>query len=353
MSSETNQLRDGVQLRKRFEDEEFHLPSVVYEFESERSDVVDVQVEERLPDSIGPEHIGFHNEFGRENWTLTEDTIVCEATLEPAGECKAVYALRPEQEYDPDRLTAEPDTFTVSRSPSAVVPADQSGGLTRSAGPDDEDESRAGSDAEASDVDREVAKWDDDAADGYAADGDGADGDAPEETEPGTSQSDGEPSLADRLVAELRDGTATEESRQYLEQEFGGGSQLPGSVDTRITQLQADVGDLQAYGNAMEEFLDEYGSPDQVADTLESRFASFEAELSSLQDQLGTVEDDLDSMSGELSTVQTDVEELSAELSRLDEEASTEVIEERLAEIEAELEEVGSFTNALEQAVKQ
>jgi len=252
MSSEIVQLRDGVQLGKRFEDEEFHLPSVVYEFNSERSDVVDVRVEEQLPDGIGPEHIGFHNEFGRDNWTLIEDTIVCEATLEPAGECKAVYALRPEQEYDPDQLTTEPDRFTVSRSPSAVVPAGQSEALTRSAGPDDDGADGNGTNG---DVTNE-----------YATDGDGTDSDGTAETEPRADQPDSEPSLVDRLVAELRDGTASEESQTYLEQEFGGGLQPPGSVDARITQLQADVGDLQAYSNAMEEFLDEYGSPDQVAE---------------------------------------------------------------------------------------
>lgn len=369
MSSEITKLRDGVQLRKRFEDEEFHLPSVVYEFESERADVVAVRVEERLPDSIGPEHIGFHNDIGRDNWELTENSIVCEATIEPGGECEAVYALRPEREYDPDQLTREPGTFTVSQSPSAVVSADQSEAFTRSAGPDD--------DAAGSDVDREVATWDDDGTDGGTTEGDTADGETAggDATDghgvngatAGTTQSDGPASLVDELVAELRDGTASEESRQYLEQAFGSGSLPPGSVDARITQLQADVSDLEAYRNAMEEFLDAYGSPEQVTDTLESRLDAFEAELhdvgstaadaeaelSSLHDRLRTVEDELDSMSEELSAVGTDVEELSAELSRLDEQASTEGVEERLAEVEAELEEVCDFTDALEKAVQQ
>jgi len=405
MSSELRARRDGVQLEKYYEDDEFPLPSIVYEFESDRSTAVEVRVAEVLPEGIGPEDIGFHTDLGRDNWSLTAKELVWRGTVEPAGCERAVFALRPDQEYDIERLVDEPDAFDVQVPDPASLPA-RAGTFTRSAGSDGEDDP---DDEDTPDVDREVARWGGDGAAAAAADDDSSDEPATEGTadEPATGgtaddetsidPTDGE-SLADRLVAELRAGNVSTENRRYLQRELGG-VQPRGSVDARLQQLQAKLSDFEAYTDAVEEFLDEGGTAEQLTETVETRLDAFEddlrtlestvaelaelqgdvadldeltstvadheselesldedmssleEDLSSVQEGLETVREKVDAVSAELSGVTGTVEELGAELSRLDEEA-TDGVEDRLAEVEAELEDVCEFADTLQEALQ-
>ena len=406
MSSELRARRDGVQLEKYYEDDEFPLPSIVYEFESDRSTAVEVRVAEVLPEGIGPEDIGFHTDLGRDNWSLTAKELVWRGTVEPAGCERAVFALRPDQEYDIERLVDEPDAFDVQVPDPASLPA-RAGTFTRSAGSDGEDD--PADDEDTPDVDREVARWGGDGAAAAAADDDLPDEPATGRTadEPATGgtaddetsidPTDGE-SLADRLVAELRAGNVSTENRRYLQRELGG-VQPRGSVDARLQQLQAKLSDFEAYTDAVEEFLDEGGTAEQLTETVETRLDAFEddlrtlestvaelaelqgdvadldeltstvadheselesldedmssleEDLSSVQEGLETVREEVDAVSAELSGVTGTVEELGAELSRLDEEA-TDDVEDRLAEIEAELEDVCEFADTLQEALQ-
>jgi archaellum component FlaC len=413
MSSELRARRDGVQLEKYYEDDEFPLPSIVYEFESDRSTAVEVRVAEVLPEGIGPEDIGFHTDLGRDNWSLTAKELVWRGTVEPAGCERAVFALRPDQEYDIERLVDEPDAFDVQVPDPASLPA-RAGTFTRSAGSDGEDD--PADDEDTPDVDREVARWGGDGAAAAAADDDLPDEPATGRTadEPATGRTaddetsidptDGE-SLADRLVAELRAGNVSTENRRYLQRELGG-VQPRGSVDARLQQLQAKLSDFEAYTDAVEEFLDEGGTAEQLTETVETRLDAFEddlrtlestvaelaelqgdvadldeltstvadheselesldedlssldedmssleEDLSSVQEGLETVREEVDAVSAELSGVTGTVEELGAELSRLDEEA-TDDVEDRLAEIEAELEDVCEFADTLQEALQ-
>jgi predicted nucleic acid-binding Zn-ribbon protein len=397
MSSELRARRDGVQLEKYYEDDEFPLPSIVYEFESDRSTAVEVRVAEVLPEGIGPEDIGFHTDLGRDNWSLTAKELVWRGTVEPAGCERAVFALRPDQEYDIERLVDEPDAFDVQVPDPASLPA-RAGTFTRSAGSDGEDD--PADDEDTPDVDREVARWGGDGAAAAAADDDLPDepatgGTADDETS--IDPTDGE-SLADRLVAELRAGNVSAENRRYLQRELGG-VQPRGSVDARLQQLQAKLSDFEAYADAVEEFLDEGGTAEQLTETVETRLDAFEddlrtlestvaelaelqgdvadldeltstvadheselesldedlssldEDLSSVQEGLETVREEVDAVSAELSGVTGTVEELGAELSRLDEEA-TDGVEDRLAEVEAELEDVCEFADTLQEALQ-
>jgi archaellum component FlaC len=422
MSSELRARRDGVQLEKYYEDDEFPLPSIVYEFESDRSTAVEVRVAEVLPEGIGPEDIGFHTDLGRDNWSLTAEELVWRGTVEPDGRERAVFALRPDQEYDIERLVDKPDAFDVQVPDPASLPA-RAGTFTRSVGSDGEDD--PADDEDTPDVDREVARWGGDGAAAAAADDDLPDEPATGRTadEPATGRTADEPatggtaddetsidptdgeSLADRLVAELRAGNVSTENRRYLQRELGG-VQPRGSVDARLQQLQAKLSDFEAYTDAVEEFLDEGGTAEQLTETVETRLDAFEddlrtlestvaelaelqgdvadldeltstvadheselesldedlssldedmssleEDLSSVQEGLETVREEVDAVSAELSGVTGTVEELGAELSRLDEEA-TDDVEDRLAEIEAELEDVCEFADTLQEALQ-
>lgn len=356
MTSEIRESREGVQVRKHFADSEFDLPSVVYELISERSETVTVRIVEGIPDGLGPEHIGFHTELGRDDWTLTEGEIVFEADIEGGDEYRTVYALRPDGDYEPEQLVTAPDEFVVEEAAPAPPERATAGTFVRSAG-------SAG-----------------DGATAVSSPAGGGGSLARDSGRVGDADRPGEPSVVDRLVAELQAGTVSEERLDYLRQALDGTSR-DGSVDARIDQLQSDLADVRTYANAMEQFLDEHGSVEGVVSTFEKRLDALGAEIDALAStvreneaavedlraEVGELSEELDSVTEELSTVAAETEDLSTEASRLDEEASrldgelsqldeelsaldeqvTSDLESRVSDLEAE---VSEFTEALQEA---
>jgi len=334
MAAEITESRDGVQLEKYFAESEFDLPSVVYELRSERAERATVRIVERIPEPLGPEHIGFHTDFGRQDWSLTEETLVFETDIKGGEEHRSVYALRPDKTYEPERVVTVPDEFTVEQT--AAPAAGAGGGLfTRSASTDSGDNGatpQAGTDGE------QPPTW---------------------QSRPTADRSAKELSLVDQFVAELQAGTVSEESMAYLQQTFDS-TERAGSVDARLDQLQSDLADVRTYANAMEQLLDSYGSVGGVVDSFEKRLDCLGAELETLgatvrehdvaiqelRDDLAELEAELDSVSGDVSTVQTETSELESDLSELDEYIAAD-LDDRIAGIETELSE---FTEAIQQA---
>ncbi|WP_256298201.1 hypothetical protein [Haloarchaeobius salinus] len=96
--------------------------------------------------------------------------------------------------------------------------------------------------------------------------------------------------LLDELVAELRTGVP-ERQRTALRRALGVGPKP--SVAVRLRYLSGRVSDLAAYADAIEEFIDEEGTAQQVLEDLDDRLDSLEAEHEELADELGRVEGDL------------------------------------------------------------
>lgn len=96
--------------------------------------------------------------------------------------------------------------------------------------------------------------------------------------------------LLDELVAELRAGVS-ERQRTTLRRALGVGPKP--SVAVRLRYLSGRVSDLAAYADAIEEFIDEEGTAQQVLDDLDDRLDSLEAEHEELSDELERVDADL------------------------------------------------------------
>ncbi|AUV82057.1 hypothetical protein C2R22_10690 [Salinigranum rubrum] len=108
-----------------------------------------------------------------------------------------------------------------------------------------------------------------------------------------------------------------------------------GRMEARVRQLQTEVGDLKAYTNALEEFLDEEGTGRQVIESVRSDIASLETSLSEVESDVGIHGRNL----GSLWDVVEDVEdELSRLHERLDEQRRG--LEDDIEDVEDELREV-------------
>jgi predicted nucleic acid-binding Zn-ribbon protein len=124
-------------------------------------------------------------------------------------------------------------------------------------------------------------------------------------------------SLATALAAELRAGDVPEKDVELLrtELEFG----LPRSADVRIRRLQAKMDDLQAYSDALAEFIDEEGTGQELVDGLRSEVAALDEELDAFGDDLAAVETGLEDAESDRADIRDDVSTLEGDLAALDE----------------------------------
>ncbi len=349
MNQRTTYEKNGIELTKRYDETEHNLPSVVYKFSSSRPEPVSVRLVEPIADDLDPGHIGFPKANGRDEWTLGETELVLECTLGPADEYETAYALRPEQSYDPETVVSEPDEFEVN---SIDTIADLSGDFLRSASSSNSRENGADDQSVASlntviDADDEGSSLQEIPLE------------QPDSGETG-GQEQNEASLVDQLAREFEQGAGSAESRAFLREEL----ELAGessSTDARIRQLQADLSDFRAYKNALEEFLDDNGSAQELIDDFETRMDSFDEAVTSLEsdfreqdDAIDAVRHENDQIQSELGSINSEIESLTEsvdglqkELSSLDDRVPDHDVGEHMSDIEKQVTELSEFRNDL------
>ncbi|WP_380675827.1 hypothetical protein [Salinigranum sp. GCM10025319] len=94
--------------------------------------------------------------------------------------------------------------------------------------------------------------------------------------------------------------------------DVGGG----GRMEARIRQLQTEVGDLKAYTNALEEFLDEEGTGQQVIESIRDDIATLEDEIAALTDDVGVHGRTLGQLWGVIGDVENALSDLEETISR-------------------------------------
>lgn len=338
---------DEVQLRKSVEAESYQFPSVELEFISERDDTATVTVRDPIPDDISIEDIGFHRQFGKENWKVDGNQLVFEYDLEPSEEYKTVYGIRPNQVDRSTDLLTTPDSFKVAPEEATD---DEAKPVTRSATespyPDDEStqrEHKAGSvDSEASGaVDRK----------GHPI------------AETSETHIDIE-SVADRLAEELQNGDVSEGTLEILEEHLAANVWRSASEDARIRQIQEDVMNLRAYTNALEAFLEEEGSAADIIEEFERKVEDLEGEIENLQaritdleGQYETVESGLEEVDNSIASVSTEQKKLQSEMNSIgkqvrsiDHRIPSYSIDDRFSDLSEEIESINNFVNNLQSA---
>jgi chromosome segregation ATPase len=132
-------------------------------------------------------------------------------------------------------------------------------------------------------------------------------------------------------------------------------------LEARIRHLQTEVADLKAYTSALEEFLDQYGSGETVVDRLDDRLEGVAADLDAMaatveahDDDLATMEERLDrldrrhrELADAFSGLRDALEDSQARLSALESRLEDDDVDERLSQVEAELEEFTEWKRQL------
>ncbi len=285
---------DGITLRKTVDTEQFEMLAVVIELTSEREDAAHIQVVDALPTGVPMEDIGFHPEYGAEHWSVEDGHVAFEREIATRETYTTIYVIRDYPKAETGALLTEPDVDLV-HAPESVgevvdegrseVVRDFVAGEADLPGLEDE----LATDAEATAASEEISAEPSESPEESAA----------EDRELRESLSGG---VVPVLVEELREGNVDPEDRRLLGDELLG---TEGTVEARLTHLQQRVSDLEAYTDALEEFIDQEGTGEQVISDLRDDVAGLEREVHETDDR---VDDALD----RLSTVEDDVAEVDA-----------------------------------------
>lgn len=392
---------DGITVRKSFSTDEFPVPAVTFRLESDRSEPVRIRLTDTIPESFSMDRIGFHPEFESEHWTAYSDhRVEFEQLLEPESAIQTVFGIRGD-DIDPEPFLTVPsvDHVPAGETMEDVLGTDGtdpvrevlSGDRESLPGMDsmsesassDEDEVDGDSDGETEGDDETTVEADPDVD---------ASGPAPHSMDPGTTpavtdaseassavdhsvRSRSEPraeddleaesgevepagSVAAALASEIRAGEVDDSDLEVLRSELDIDTQergVPRSVDVRIGRLQSQIGDLAAYTDALEAFIDEQGTASGVLEeaqsaiedvsdrigVVEERMDDADEEQSVLADGLEDVETELDSLAGDLSEATdrlTDAEDRLAELDGITE--TVEEVEETVGSLDTKLDDV-------------
>jgi outer membrane murein-binding lipoprotein Lpp len=336
---------EGVTVLKRFEADEFPVPAIAFEFTSTRDETVTVTLTDAVPDSVAVEDLGFHPEYGSEFWTIDEKEIRFENELDPGAEYTTVYGIRATGTENVEKFLTEPalesvepplsgaddapgDSEVVPKSEEDIVSELLSGeGDVPGLGPDDESEQDDDSEGDVDTLD-------------LAEPGDSG----PEATEGDSAQEvtvEGD-SLVAALAAEIREQEVSAADIELLRDAFELVSD--GSTDARMERLQADVADLRAYTDALEEFLDENGTAEQLIEEMESRTAD-------TAERVDDVEDEIESVSDSLDDVEATVSELESDLESVREQVTEENVVDRIEEMESAVDDIQEWQKQLKGAL--
>ncbi len=335
----------GVTVEKRFEPDEFPVPAIAFTISSKRDDPITLRMHDTLPDEVNSDHIGLHPEYGGEYWSVEENSAVFKRPFDPNEEYVTVYGLRHIYVDTADQFLVEPEIEILD--PATDILGENSGQHVR--------EVIAG---ESDDV-REPEP-------GGATGSRGSSvrpGGRGEQPQPGATAAD---NVAQALAEEIRSGTVDEqtletlreslaiERRQTERSQRGGNAKSDSSTDARIRRLQADVGDLRAYTDALEGFLDENGEAQvilsdfrQELDDLSPRVNSLETQTNEMSEELSNAIDDF---SGDIGALSSDVDSLTGEIDSLSDYVDS--LSDDLGTLESDLESVSSDVSRLQSRVR-
>lgn len=343
---------DGISVTKRFEEDEFPVPAIAFEFSSHRDEDVTVRLSDSVPEQVAVEDLGFHPEYGSEFWTIDDETITFERALDANAEYTTVYGIRATGSDDVEKFLTEPTIEEVD--PPLPNNAAGSEDIVPESGDDivkdviagdgevpglEDDEDGTAPDEEVETLDLKDPNQSERAA--QSGDGDG-----------GTAEAKGGDSVSSTvnvvqaMANEIRQKNVSAEDIQLLRQAFDVATE-DGSTSAKVTQLQSDISDLRAYTSALEEFLDENGTAEEVIedfraqlDGFDDRLADFESQLSGHGDQLDSVTSEVKSVSNEVDSMSTDVDEMGEDVDTVSD--GLEQVQDAISEIEEDIEGIES-----------
>lgn len=119
-----------------------------------------------------------------------------------------------------------------------------------------------------------------------------------------------EDELVDSLIEQLRQDELPEEHRRLLREELV--ADVPASMEVQLEHLQSKVSQLDAYTAALETFINEHGTADDVLEAVQAGVAQAEHRIEALQSRVDALDADRETHRGRLSELETAIESVDA-----------------------------------------
>jgi len=338
---------DGIVVTKRFEADEFPVPAIAFNVVSKRTKPVTLQMVDTVPEDVAVEDLGFHPEYGSEFWDINDDQITFEKEIEAEDDYTTVYGIRATGTDDVEKFLTRPEIESVD--PPLEEDEDSLVGSSDNAVKDvisGDSDSVPGLEDDQSEEDIETLNLKDPNSEGEPAQAaEGEDGEAAE-------AADGEVPTGNVISAmanEIRQNNVSAADVKMLKRAIDAVSEdtdAEGGVNAaRLNRIQGDIADLRAYTDALEQFLEENGTGDEIIEEFESRLGTFESDLNSLENELSSFEEELDGTQSTVESVNGTVEDLDSDVGSLgdnldDVEGAVESIEGELSSLEGEISDV-------------
>lgn len=112
--------------------------------------------------------------------------------------------------------------------------------------------------------------------------------------------------IAAVLAAEIRNGNVSDEDMALLKKELGTG--VPRSVEVRLSRLQSQVETFAAYSEALESFIDENGTANELLTRVDNGLDELEETVDDLTMDIADAADERESLSADITSVKTTAE---------------------------------------------
>ncbi len=346
---------DGITLTKSYETDEFPVPTIEFRVRSERDDGAMVRLVDAVPDGIPSGDLGFHPDHGGDDWTIEGDSAVFERHIAPGEEYRTVYGIRTD-DHDADRFMTDPELDVSGLggdTGDSASTADDADAEDRTRTPDATTPGRDSSQAARDVIAGENVPGLDNEGTAEAVNISGTGSDPTDGTEPteadagagdtGTAGSEQarvgvpEGGVGAALAAELRNGELAESDRELLAEELDTDG---ASGEVRFSHLQSRISDLEAYTDALEEFIDEHGPARQLIEDLTEQVADIEDELAALDERTSETEADIERLEAAIETNGDDIKALDSDI----DDAQTEI-----DETQASVADLRADINAIEE----
>lgn len=148
--------------------------------------------------------------------------------------------------------------------------------------------------------------------------------------------------LVGALADAIRNDEVSDEDLETLQAAFGG---VPNSTQVEIEHLQTRVSELEAYSDALEAFIDDEGTAEQLVTDIENEVAGLSTELSELGDELAEVETSVEDAAGDREALEERVAGVEANAAVVDE------LEETVERVRGDLDALDERVEDAEEAV--
>ncbi|MFP4218388.1 MAG: hypothetical protein ACLFR6_06075 [Salinarchaeum sp.] len=285
---------EGVTVTKTFVPDDLPVPAIRFLIVSTRETPVVVTLQDTIPRTFSMNSVGFHPEYGANNWTAHQDhRVVYERELAPAEDVETVYGIRIDKPEQAVPFMTSPELTVRLPTTASATGTDPGSPL---AAPED---AQAAKELLAADAD-------DSATTSVAA------------TTENTAAE--QSSIVAQLIEEIEAGGLGASERQALREALN--IEEPTDVETRISHLQSRIEEVAAHQTSMREDLGRLEGADETAG--EADIEAIEIELQALVDRVDALENATDQHSEyELSDLEARLEAATDRLDAIEDDVAT------------------------------